>query len=198
MRNGKREVGMLTAKQQERVWLDLRESETNRVLGFGLTMPLHSLPKTWPGHLPVPSVVKETWPSSFSYFPYLTCRRALDPPTSLGCFKAQTLLCCLCSEHLRVIKWPLLPRAEQTSSKIILSWNILLNWNVWQLSNHCSHLNKSICFSWNVFHAPHLDHAKGTGRPSCLAEADCAEIVILFAQHKVKGCGKSRVTLIDL
>lgn len=32
-------------------------------------------------------------------------------------------------DHLRVIKQPLLPKAEPTGSKIIFPWNILLNWN---------------------------------------------------------------------
>ena len=54
MRSGRIDMGMQTAKQQ---------SDSDKILGnlrFRLQMPTTSLPRTWPWHFPVTSVVKET------------------------------------------------------------------------------------------------------------------------------------------
>lgn len=69
------------------------------------------------------------------------------PGQALGAVNLRLCSSRVCFDHLRVIKRPLLPGAEPTRRKILFSWNILLNWNAWQLRNHCSHLNKSGCFS---------------------------------------------------
>ena len=104
---------------------------------------LCSLPMTWSWHFPVTSAVKETRPSSFPYFLYLILQEGSEPNypllTGFGCCVAKTLLLLFLSDHLRVIKRPLLPRAERIGSKIIFSWNILLNWNALAVKKATAH-----------------------------------------------------------
>lgn len=168
-------------------------------MGFRLEMPTTSLPRTWPWHFPV---VKEIWPSSLPQFPYLTLREGSEPTYLLlagsGCSVAKPCSCCFCSDHLRVIKWTLLPRAEWTGSKIIFSWNILLNWNALAVKKTTAHTwtNQSVfpemssCSPPGTWKGNQQTQESGWNRPRW------DHYIII--KYRVKDGRKSRAILIDL
>lgn len=115
------------------------------------------MPTTWSWHFPVTSAVKEPSLILFPSFSAAYASGCLGPAYLLlegsGDKKTKPLPFSpwFRFDHLRVIKRPLQPRAERTGSKIIFSWNILLNWNALAVKKHCSHLNKSIWFFFFFF-----------------------------------------------
>lgn len=137
---------------------------------------------TWFWPFLVTSVAKDTWPGSFPYCLSLLLQGGSEPAHLLlavfGCVSLRPCSPCFCSDHLRVITQPLLPRPQPTGSKIIFSWNILSNWNALAVQRpRLTPEQISLFFLKCRPGSPPLAHAKVTGRSSRRAEADRGEIM---------------------
>lgn len=146
----------------------------------GASFPLCLWLGSW--HFLVSSTVKKIWPSSFPYSPYPIREKGSGPAylflAGSGCWEAVTTWEWLSSlSYLKLNR--LVPNLYFPGTSC---WTGML----WQLRHHCSHLNKSVCFSWNVGHVQLLAHAKATGRSGCPTAADRDEIIPSSYSTKLK------------
>lgn len=142
-------------------------------------------------NFPVTSAVTQTPPCS-SPFPILSCNGV-----GVGVGGGFLFLTPLVAERLRphsclacLTTWESLSSLS-SGSKILFSWNILLNWKVQAVEKPLLTPEQiSLFFSWSVVHACLLAPAQVNGRSNHLAEADRGEVIIL--KHSVRNLREPR------